>query len=780
MILDRIRWDATPFLITAFVAAIYWFTFGGRLGNLDEVAVLAVTESLVKRGAVDANSILWLNSPMAWGSIVHQGVDGNYYSIKGVSTALLAAPFYWLGLWSGAFGLAPFALITNVVLSACVAGAAMLCVQTLGFRIQTAVLAALATAFSTMMWPYSKTLLTEPANALGFIIAMWGVSTNARTTSAPALLVAGLGLGLAVASAYIHLIALPLFFLFVILGQSSRRLSRMEWRARLYRTLFLLLGFIPFGLGVAYYNTIRFSGPFNTGHNLAALGLGFQVDTLLGGLYGLTLSPYRGLLFFFPPFVILPLGLRLLSKNHGRNGEAVLIGALVTVELLLYSSWTVWWGGFTLGPRYLLPLMPLMIVGLAPILDLLFVPKRSRLIYLVVGLFAFSVAMQALFATSDYSQYEDQVSSRLNFQLLNARALTDVVQAIRLDYWTPLGLIETIHPFPFNLAWLDSSGIHAASFLTAALAVLISGVGLGVGVRAKATAGRAIAWWWPALSVLAIAIAFTVGLHDYASRVRASNAMPVEPLLFIEERASNGDAVIFVAPEKRFDFLNVYHSRLPIYGLSRDSTALSPVNASGLMLAFQTHSRVWVLFDGIPPADPLNPAERWLAQNAYPAEDHWIGSIRVGLFGRGMSLDAACTLPTKWVNGIALVGCRYPSVIDSHVGVIPLDLDMIAEAQVNGNYSVFVHLDADGSLVAQHDSIPGAGYFPTYTWRTNVPVAVKFGVALPANLPAGEYKIALGMVDLATGHRVPINRYADGVSMDDDRVNIGSIKITAP
>lgn len=80
------------------------------------------------------------------------------------------------------------------------------------------------------------------------------------------------------------------------------------------------------------------------------------------------------------------------------------------------------------------------------------------------------------------------------------------------------------------------------------------------------------------------------------------------------------------------------------------------------------------------------------------------------------------------------------------------------EQPFGGDFFVFVHLvDAAGRTVAQRDTPPWQGRFPTSSWRPGTLVVDVNDLALPADLPAGTYTIAVGMFDPATGGQPAIN-----------------------
>jgi len=72
------------------------------------------------------------------------------------------------------------------------------------------------------------------------------------------------------------------------------------------------------------------------------------------------------------------------------------------------------------------------------------------------------------------------------------------------------------------------------------------------------------------------------------------------------------------------------------------------------------------------------------------------------------------------------------------------------------NYQVFVHVfDWDGFLVAQSDKL-NPGDYPVRRWPEDKYVRDKHDLDLPADLPPGEYTIAVGLWVAAEGWRLPV------------------------
>jgi len=79
-------------------------------------------------------------------------------------------------------------------------------------------------------------------------------------------------------------------------------------------------------------------------------------------------------------------------------------------------------------------------------------------------------------------------------------------------------------------------------------------------------------------------------------------------------------------------------------------------------------------------------------------------------------------------------------------------------------YTVFVHvLGADGQLVAQADSQPQSGSYPTSFWDEGEVVEDSHPILIPAEVPPGQYAIEIGLYRLDTGERLPVNGDAKGV-----------------
>jgi hypothetical protein len=103
---------------------------------------------------------------------------------------------------------------------------------------------------------------------------------------------------------------------------------------------------------------------------------------------------------------------------------------------------------------------------------------------------------------------------------------------------------------------------------------------------------------------------------------------------------------------------------------------------------------------------------------------------------------------------------------------VALDLHWSALQRPAEDYTVFVHLlDSQGRMITQWDSQPMNGDYPTSWWQPGETVLDTRDLPLPDGLPAGAYRLALGLYRIVDGARLPV-RDASQNPMPDDRVLI--------
>lgn len=350
-------------------------TFLGYDGNI----MLRVTESLLFQHS------LQITDPMYHFS--------EPYSYLGLGVSLLLVPFVALGRVLFGSNTALLSLFEPLLTAATVA-ALWLLLRELGVGRRRALWIAWLYAFGTLAWHYAGVLFSEPLVALCVTTALLALLRFRRSGQPWALVLAGSVVGTAVVARgdSALLIALPIsVYVFAPIVQrcwSSATPGRQPWGWRHAARQIALFG-VPVVLGVAvdlWYDWLRYGNPFQTGYAVAN-GLGFTFP-VVKGIYGLLLSPGVGLFVFVPVLIMALFGFPNFLKRWPL--ECGLVMAAVGLRVLFYAGWWSWDGGVSWGPRFLVPILPLLMIGLG------FLPVRG---WVRIGLWvtgSISVAVQLL------------------------------------------------------------------------------------------------------------------------------------------------------------------------------------------------------------------------------------------------------------------------------------------------------------------------------------------------------------------------------------------------
>ncbi|MFO7169121.1 MAG: phospholipid carrier-dependent glycosyltransferase [Chloroflexota bacterium] len=101
-------------------------------------------------------------------------------------------------------------------------------------------------------------------------------------------------------------------------------------------------------------------------------------------------------------------------------------------------------------------------------------------------------------------------------------------------------------------------------------------------------------------------------------------------------------------------------------------------------------------------------------------------------------------------GALALEGYRHPGEVRAGE-VLPLALYWQPARPLPQDYVVYVHLvDANGAKVAQRDTQPLEGSFPTSRWQPGALIRDDQDLPVPADVPPGTYRLLVGMYDGAT------------------------------
>lgn len=721
-------------ILAAVLFSFYLLTYSGGLHSIDEISTLAMTESIVKHGNLTVEQMRWSAS---WTPPQNnEGPDGNYYSKRGVALSLIAAPLYWVSLgWPGA-GLVQGTMITGAILMA-MSGALLASILVhLGYSRRVALTVAVIFAIATPAWPYSRTLYGETAVTCLWLLAFLAI-LRARESSGWALL-GGLVLGASILVKPSNALGAGIIAFWALLSIFAGP-GRASIRNR-PSILFGLALLVSFGL-LAVVNWLRFGSPLSSGYGDEGEGFVFNYATSLPALL---VGPGKGLFVFAPPLIIALWGLR--SFWRRQRDITLLIAELGIGNLLLYGAWAMWWGGWSWGPRFLVPVIPFLLLPLA---ELLVRPRRA-IVFLIALTALAGTFVNALGSIVDFNEY---------LATLLRSGITDLEMIWAPNLWPPLGHLDLLRKGVVDVLWLSRGTALAPMMLGLLIAAGL--IGLRLTHREKLTARAGLGLGVGLLMASAVIVMAETG----AAKGTEADLALQKTSQTISSLAGRDDVVLLDlmpwGPDEYYPligrWMNHYAANPPYTALLRDEAK------PRLLERLATHRRIWLVMPRTPPApaETASDVERWWAERAAILDERWIGDLRVVRF---VTVPAERATDGQVVavldNAVELL---TPSVIQSD-GLVLVKLSWRAIHVLDHDVRAFVQLiGPDGQLAGWHDRMPVSGFSPSSTWQPGQVIVDRYALPLPNQ--ARELHVVAGLYDPSTGTRLLVSGGGDFIDL---------------
>ena len=387
------------FLLFALVAP-------SEIDSTDGYIRLHVAKSILERQRVDIEPMGDLGIPGSAQSVA--GRNHLHYSFYEPGQSLFFLPLILIAKPLGGMGTEVFfASLLSPIFSALTGCLIFSFCTTLGYRTRTALLIVFLNGFTTFALRYSKSFQQESQEtflALGAIYC-WFLFSRSRRTRYWTYAVLCLGLAVLMRSTLILL-----FLPSVVLSWRMARGQPDTSRRFLLDVSSLVAGLIPFILIQLAYNWLKFESVWESGllarSGVASFSAAFS-NPLLISLYGLLLSPGKGLVWYAPLVVLAPWAFVSFAKRQRELAASFI--CFVGGYLLLLSKYVVWNGGWDWGPRYLLPCVPLLVIPLGEILESVS-PKAAQARALLAGLalVGFIIQLPAVYVSHN-AYYQDMI-----------------------------------------------------------------------------------------------------------------------------------------------------------------------------------------------------------------------------------------------------------------------------------------------------------------------------------------------------------------------------------
>jgi 4-amino-4-deoxy-L-arabinose transferase-like glycosyltransferase len=382
--------------------ALFLLTDSGHVQTTDVDQSVSVAEHIVQRGDIS------IDFPVVAGGGGIRGHDQRVYSGHDIGLAALFVPIAASRHWNWIpVNLANFLYtLIDPVFGAATVLVFFLFAWELTKKIVASAIAAGILATTTTVWPYAHVSFDAEPTAFFLLTSAYLLYRVEQRESAWPILGSGAAAGAAILlrqDSAIVVAFLGLWLLIVV-----RRRHR-DVGAPAVATILLFVAPLVGAAGITFWhNALRFGSWFDNGHGGDPK---LKASTpLWRGLAGQLVSPGKGLVFFVPPVLIAIVGWWLIRQRNSSIWWIVPAAALA--DLVYHSRLAVWSGEEAWGPRFAVPIVPLIMLPICLVIARWVTLHRLTRFVVVIVLIA-GISVQAAGVGVDYYAIEKDHRSSL-------------------------------------------------------------------------------------------------------------------------------------------------------------------------------------------------------------------------------------------------------------------------------------------------------------------------------------------------------------------------------
>jgi 4-amino-4-deoxy-L-arabinose transferase-like glycosyltransferase len=355
--------------------------------------------------------------------VVYDNPSGELYSKHGLGLSVMVLPAFALG------GRLSVVFFLNLLGALLAVNIYLLAREGTG-KMWPAVLTWVAFAFTVPLLPYSYLIFPELPAALLILYAFRRIRLMGNTgwqTLAVGLCVAALP--------WFHYRFAPICAGLVIYYFFRDRAAKEEGRRRKWTLLMTPAVLSALVLMAFFYQ--RYMLPFPNPEDHAGIN---DLEGTVRGAVGLFLDQQWGLFVAAPVFILTLVGIIEMAQDRGRRKEMVWIGVVALPYFLVIANYAQWWGEWCPPARYLAPVLPLLALPFAVVLD-----KIHGVIYKAI----YGVLLLLSFLTTWGFLYEPQwmYNQPNGKSLLLVRGLPELASTLGLPFLGNLGATQFFPSF---------------------------------------------------------------------------------------------------------------------------------------------------------------------------------------------------------------------------------------------------------------------------------------------------------------------------------------------
>ncbi|MDO8662997.1 MAG: hypothetical protein Q7K98_07265 [Candidatus Omnitrophota bacterium] len=364
-------------LIFILISLIYFLSVRGNIEISDTYFSIQTAKSIVTNHSLSADGC----QP---GYCFQSQKDGKFYSRYGLGLAFIFTPYIILGKSIAPLINIPEDVMINFLISfyniffgagACVI--MFYLIKFFGSSNRNSVIMALLLGLGTFCWRYSAWDFSEAAQSFFLLLAIYCSLKN----SLKGLGLGGLFFACLLLLKILYIIYLPIFILYILIKNRPGIKQALT-----HAGIFLFTALSGFAL-ILFLNYLRFGEILEFGYGLEAMN--FYLSGIKEHSARLLYWLDKGVLIYNPIFILGILGyykfFRLFRK------EAVFFLSIIALNFILTSAWYGWHGGWSWGPRYLVP-----VAGLWLLPCFVYFNKKGAIKMVLIALIFISLLIQGL------------------------------------------------------------------------------------------------------------------------------------------------------------------------------------------------------------------------------------------------------------------------------------------------------------------------------------------------------------------------------------------------
>ena len=773
-------------LIAALMSSIYLLTYRARIESGDTLRALDAVTSQSRYGDWLMDESAWFKPPLRIRRWFDLPLGG--YDVEERLNIHLAVPLLKLAEALPRLGNIQVIWLFNIIVASMTAGLLYLCLRAMKYSDAVSAAVALGAGISSNLWAYSQTMFREPLVGFFLLLSVYLIRISMRRSILVRLagITAGLiALYLATATKYSALAALPALAAFALPSHrfmESALMRRLSHAAlALQVLLLLLLMFIPplSQLVHSFYPELDHADSY----------LSYALRIFL-------LSP-GGSIWATSPMVLLSFAGSLALLRQGKH-RLVWTVWLLTVGYSIGHALPTgehWFGGLSWPPRFLVPILPILMLASAPIAQIA-ASRRAKLSrLLVVGVVCYGIWIQFSAVSLSLAHYTETLPPESQGVSEWEPGLTQPQYfrwALLPQRWADLGI---------DFVWIRAGapwwGIGFTVFSLLLLWVIITVI------RHPGRRYARLAWF---LAILAppLIVLNLQSVYDRDPLTRSQNPALHNVLDYLAQDARTGDILLLPSNLYGGFILNHLDSPLPRPIIMPDAPAqaasdkqpaavvsnnpndwLDMFTIRALHHLARKRDRLFMLANtsAFMPWS-FRPYERYLALHYYPLGEIELSNpadtVRLLEYSTRfaapdpMSLYAAEVMTDLvfgdmlYLRGFVMPGGEVYRAGDS----LEISLLWQSDHTVDHDYTIawFIANPANGQVLVQgQDSAPQAGFAPTSAWRANVPTWDNRALRLPEALAPGSYEVWIAVYRHDPGSGEILRLRVVGSTADQDR-----------